>query len=149
MWSIPTSRNSVTSMVAASARRPCTAAPSLIVLALALGCASRGGRSPAPDGTSTGAPGALASSGVCGFTAPVTYGPPGADGMVAVPPGDPNIFYMGRVDCKPAGPAFAFPAVSVRVRRSYFFSSVMTMSSSCTSVPGLPSWLHQIRSYIL
>jgi len=36
--------------------------------------------------------------------------------MVAVPPGDPNIFYMGRVDCKPAGPAFAFPAVSVRVR---------------------------------
>ena len=36
--------------------------------------------------------------------------------MVDVPPSDPNIFYMGRVDCKPEGPAFAFPAVSVRVR---------------------------------
>lgn len=58
----------------------------------------------------------LTSSGVCGFTEPVTYGAPGADGMVDVPPNDPNIFYMGRVACDPAGPAFAFPAVTVRVR---------------------------------
>ncbi|HXT20892.1 MAG TPA: SGNH/GDSL hydrolase family protein, partial [Thermoanaerobaculia bacterium] len=50
------------------------------------------------------------------FAAPVTYGRPGADGMVDVPPNDPNVFYMGRVDCRPAGPTFAFPGVSVRVR---------------------------------
>jgi lysophospholipase L1-like esterase len=60
--------------------------------------------------------GALPSSGVCGFTAPVSYGAPGADGLVDVPPNEPNIFYMGRVDCRPEGPSFAFPAVSVRVR---------------------------------
>lgn len=58
----------------------------------------------------------LTSSGVCGFSEPVTYGAPGTDGMVDVPANDPNIFYMGRFDCDPAGPAFAFPAVSVRVR---------------------------------
>jgi lysophospholipase L1-like esterase len=58
----------------------------------------------------------LTSSGVCGFTEPVAYGPPGADGMVDVPPADPNIFYLGRVACDATGPAFAFPAVSVRVR---------------------------------
>jgi lysophospholipase L1-like esterase len=58
----------------------------------------------------------LTSSGVCGFSEPVTYGAAAADGMVDVPPSDPNIFYMGRVDCQPNGPAFAFPAVSVRVR---------------------------------
>jgi lysophospholipase L1-like esterase len=46
----------------------------------------------------------------------VSYGAVGADGMVDVPPNDPNIFYMGRVDCRPEGPAFAFPAVSVRIR---------------------------------
>jgi lysophospholipase L1-like esterase len=61
-------------------------------------------------------PTTLASSGVCGFTAPVTYGAAAADGLVDVPPNDPNIFYMGRVDCKPEGPSFAFPAVSLRVR---------------------------------
>jgi lysophospholipase L1-like esterase len=87
---------------------------SLIVATLAVGCAGQGGRSPDPTGTI--APGALTSSGVCGFTAPVTYGARGADGMVDVPPNDPNISYMGRVDCNPAGPAFAFPAVSARVR---------------------------------
>jgi lysophospholipase L1-like esterase len=36
--------------------------------------------------------------------------------MVDVPANDPHIFYMGRVDCTPAAPAFAFPGVSVRVR---------------------------------
>jgi lysophospholipase L1-like esterase len=58
----------------------------------------------------------MTSSGVCGFREAVTYGVPSTDGLVDVPPNDPNIFYMGRVDCNPAGPAFAFPAVSVRVR---------------------------------
>lgn len=57
-----------------------------------------------------------ASSGVCGFAAPVTYGATGADGLVDVPPNEPNIFYMGRVDCRPEGPSFALPAVSVRLR---------------------------------
>jgi lysophospholipase L1-like esterase len=85
---------------------------SLIGLALVLGCSSRSVEPSAP----TGASGALTSSGVCGFTAPVAYGPPAADGMVDVPPNDPNIFYMGRVDCRPEGPTFAFPAVSVRLR---------------------------------
>src|SRR5688572_15239674 len=58
----------------------------------------------------------MTSSGVCGFSQPVTYGAPGTDGMVDVPPDDPNIFYMGRIDCQGDGPAFAFPAASVRVR---------------------------------
>jgi lysophospholipase L1-like esterase len=53
---------------------------------------------------------------VCGFSAPVTYGAPAADGMLDVPPNDPNIFYMGRIDCQPSGPAFAFPATSLRLR---------------------------------
>ncbi len=81
-----------------------------------------GGQATGNGGDATGAggrePGAspLTSSGVCGFTAAVTYGAPGEDGLVEVPPNDPNIFYMGRVDCNPAGPAFAFPAVTVRVR---------------------------------
>lgn len=83
---------------------------------------SAGGQQTGTGGALTGAggqiPGAgtLTSSGVCGFTEPVTYGAPGADGLVDVPPNDPNIFYMGRVDCNAQGPAFAFPAVSVRVR---------------------------------
>lgn len=91
---------------------------SLILSIALLGCAGQG--SPAHLGrTETaggGASGALTSSGVCGFTTPVAYGPPGPDGMVEVPPSDPNVFYMGRVDCTPSGPAFAFPAVSVRLR---------------------------------
>jgi lysophospholipase L1-like esterase len=91
----------------------------------AAGAPSGGGGAPsgaAGNDSSAGAggqqagPSALASSGVCGFTAPVTYGAAAADGLVDVPPNDPNIFYMGRVDCKPEGPSFAFPAVSVRVR---------------------------------
>jgi len=36
--------------------------------------------------------------------------------MVDVPANDPNIYYMGRIDCRPEGPSFAFPGVSVRVR---------------------------------
>ena len=64
----------------------------------------------------TGAPTVLGSSGVCGFSAPVVYGAPGADGMVDVPANDPNIYYMGRIDCRPEGPSFAFPGVSMRVR---------------------------------
>jgi lysophospholipase L1-like esterase len=68
-----------------------------------------------PGGQAAGSA-SRASSGVCGFTAPVTYGAPDADGMVEVPPNDPNIYYMGRVECDAAGPAFAFPGVSVRVR---------------------------------
>ncbi len=60
--------------------------------------------------------GGLTSSGVCGFAAPVAYGAPASDGLIDVPPNDPNIFYMGRVNCTPEGPSFAFPAVSVRVR---------------------------------
>ncbi len=55
-------------------------------------------------------------SGVCGFSAPVAYGEPDADDMVEVPPSDPNIFYMGRMDCRSDGPTFAFPAVGFRVR---------------------------------
>jgi lysophospholipase L1-like esterase len=99
-----------------------------LILSLALlACAGQGspahlGRTSPGDAdrrteTAVGvASGALTSSGVCGFTAPVAHGPPGPDGMVEVPPGDPNVFYMGRVDCTPSGPAFAFPAVSVRLR---------------------------------
>jgi len=99
----------------------------LLVSIVLLGCTSQG-TPPHPVRTSPGAAngktgagvahdlGALTSSGVCGFTAPVTYGAPGPDGMVDVPPDDPSIFYMGRVDCDPSGPAFAFPAVSVRLR---------------------------------
>jgi lysophospholipase L1-like esterase len=69
------------------------------------------------SGESSGPGGSDAvSSGVCGFTQPVSYGAPGADGLVDVPPNDPNIFYMGRIDCQAAGPAFAFPAASVRLR---------------------------------
>jgi lysophospholipase L1-like esterase len=81
-----------------------------------------GGEATGNAGQNTGAagqgpgPSALTSSGVCGFTEAVTYGAPGEDGLVDVPPNDPNIFYMGRVDCNAAGPAFAFPAVSMRVR---------------------------------
>jgi lysophospholipase L1-like esterase len=67
-------------------------------------------------GQPSGGAGALSSSGVCGFSAAVTYGAPATDGMVDVPPNDPNIFYMGRVNCDPAGPSFAFPAVSMRLR---------------------------------
>ena len=100
----------------------------LIGLIVLLGCSSAGCRSPDPGRIGTAgsqgrptagapaAPGTLPSSGVCGFTAPVEYGAPGVDGMVTVPPDDPNIFYLGRVDCRPSGPAFAFPAVSVRLR---------------------------------
>jgi lysophospholipase L1-like esterase len=62
------------------------------------------------------APGPLSSSGVCAFGSPVTYGAPAMDGMVDVPPNDPNIFYVGRIDCDPEGPSFAFPAVSIRLR---------------------------------
>jgi lysophospholipase L1-like esterase len=117
-------------------------ARSLIALALILGCSdsedptpdaagisSAGGSSPDTSGGAaqggmvtgvggqqSGPAGALSSSGVCGFDTPVTYGAPAADGMVDVPPDDPNIFYMGRVDCDPTGPSFAFPAVSVRLR---------------------------------
>jgi lysophospholipase L1-like esterase len=93
------------------------------------GLAGNAGELAAPGGELTGVAGQatdvggqpprtslLTSSGVCGFTEPVAYGPPGADGMVDVPPDDPNIFYLGRVDCDAAGPSFAFPAVSVRVR---------------------------------
>ena len=58
----------------------------------------------------------MSSSGVCGFTEPVTYGAAAADGMIDVPPHDPQIYYVGRIDCRPEGPAFAFPAVSVRLR---------------------------------
>jgi lysophospholipase L1-like esterase len=71
------------------------------------------------DLPSTDAPlpaGALTSSGVCGFSTPVTYGAAAGDGMVEVPPNDPNIFYLGRIDCQPDGPAFAFPAATVRLR---------------------------------
>jgi lysophospholipase L1-like esterase len=47
----------------------------------------------------------------------VTYGTAGDDGLVDVPPNDPNILYEGRVDCsKPAAPAFSFPGVSIRAR---------------------------------
>jgi lysophospholipase L1-like esterase len=117
-------------------------ARSLIILALVLGCsdseepaaasagdtsvagsspdvivgAAQGGTSTGAGGQQSGAAGALSSSGVCAFATPVAYGPPAADGMVDVPPNDPNIFYLGRVDCNPAGPSFAFPAVSVRLR---------------------------------
>ena len=87
----------------------------LLLSIVLLGCTSQG-TSPHPGHTSTRGVGTLTSSGVCGFTAPVTYGPPGPDGMVDVPPDDPNVFYMGRVDCSPAGPAFAFPAASIRLR---------------------------------
>jgi lysophospholipase L1-like esterase len=78
--------------------------------------AGAGGQLLGVGGQPGAAPNALGSSGVCGFTAPVEYGAAAADGLVDVPPNDPNIFYMGRVDCKPEGPAFAFPAVSLRVR---------------------------------
>jgi lysophospholipase L1-like esterase len=99
----------------------------LLLSMVLLGCSGQG-TSPHPGRTSpgdapgewgtegAGAPGTLTSSGVCGFTEPVTYGPPGPDGMVDVPPNDPNVFYMGRVDCSPSGPAFAFPAASMRLR---------------------------------
>jgi lysophospholipase L1-like esterase len=113
-----------------------------LVLPLLLACSSQAALPPTTPGTSAGSatdgaaaaapaagepspgaaaelpatPGALGSSGVCGFTEPVAYGPPAADGMVNVPPNDPNIFYVGRVDCRPEGPSFAFPAVSLRVR---------------------------------
>lgn len=77
---------------------------------------SAGGGALSAGGTS-GLPGAAAAiSDVCGFNEPVTYRAPGTDGMVEVPPNDPNIFYIGRIDCRPDGPAFSFPAVSVRVR---------------------------------
>ncbi|HKO90478.1 MAG TPA: SGNH/GDSL hydrolase family protein, partial [Polyangiaceae bacterium] len=112
---------------------------SFLALVLAVGCAAPGSRlepangalleDPAgegsaadgsvPDGADAAAAGGEApmpSSGVCGFSAPVDYGAAGADGMVDVPPNDPNIFYMGRVDCRADGPTFAFPGVSVRIR---------------------------------
>jgi lysophospholipase L1-like esterase len=75
-----------------------------------------GGQQSGAGGQPSSGSGALSSSGVCGFSAAVTYGTPGIDGMVDVPPNDPNIFYMGRVNCDPAGPSFAFPAVSMRLR---------------------------------
>jgi len=80
----------------------------------AAGAAGSVGESPGEDGEPAAGP--MPSSGVCGFSEPVTYGTPAADGMVDVPPSDPNIFYMGRIDCQSQGPAFAFPAASVRVR---------------------------------
>jgi lysophospholipase L1-like esterase len=85
------------------------------------GIAGTAGAVPGGGGGSQGGGGSLGvdtltSSGVCGFTAPVTYGALGTDGMVDVPPNDPNIFYMGRVACDPAGPSFAFPAATLRVR---------------------------------
>ncbi|HTV19791.1 MAG TPA: SGNH/GDSL hydrolase family protein [Polyangiaceae bacterium] len=76
---------------------------------------SAAGQSEAHAASAHGGP-ELGSSGVCGFDAAVSYGAPGADGLVDVPPNDPNIFYMGRVDCRSDGPAFAFPAASVRLR---------------------------------
>jgi lysophospholipase L1-like esterase len=81
---------------------------------ISLGTGGSGGVAGGGEGEAP--PGAPSSSGVCGFTAPVVHGAPGPDGLVDVPANDPNIFYMGRVDCKPEAPAFAFPAVSVRVR---------------------------------
>jgi lysophospholipase L1-like esterase len=78
------------------------------------GAADTAGENPGGDGEP--AAGDVPTSGVCGFSEPVTYGAPAADGMVDIPPDDPNIFYMGRIDCQREGPAFAFPAASVRVR---------------------------------
>jgi lysophospholipase L1-like esterase len=41
----------------------------------------------------------------------------GDDGLVDVPPNDPDILFEGRVDCtNPAAPAFSFPGVSIRAR---------------------------------
>ena len=54
---------------------------------------------------------------ICGFTAPVTLGEVGADGLVDVPPNHPHLFTMGRIDCRdPGALAFGFPGVSLRAR---------------------------------
>jgi lysophospholipase L1-like esterase len=101
----PTGLKNQSGSPSASAGADSTSAPS-----------GAGGSEPSGAGPSLAAGGEVPSSGVCGFTEAVAYGAPGADGMVDVPPNDPHIFYMGRVDCRPEGPAFAFPAVSVRLR---------------------------------
>lgn len=54
---------------------------------------------------------------VCGFMDPVAEGKLGADGLVEIAPNHPLIHYAGRIDCNnAAGPAFAWPGVSIRVR---------------------------------
>jgi lysophospholipase L1-like esterase len=100
----------------------------LLASSLALACSAQNRMEPpnaagasGSAGVGSGGDGApagveMTSSGVCGFSQPVAHGAPGTDGMVDVPPDDPNIFYMGRIDCQGDGPAFAFPAASVRVR---------------------------------
>ncbi|HYO94691.1 MAG TPA: SGNH/GDSL hydrolase family protein, partial [Polyangiaceae bacterium] len=71
---------------------------------------------PPTGGPSVRAKGAMVPS-VCGHSAAVEYSEPGADGLVDVPANDPNIHYMGRVDCSdPTQVSFAYPAVSIRVR---------------------------------
>ena len=81
--------------------------------AAVLGDAGGGGPDGGAGALSDGAP--VASSGVCGFSQPVTYGAAGPDGLVDVPANDPNIHYEGRIDCsKPLSPKFAFPGVSIR-----------------------------------
>lgn len=88
----------------------------------ALACSAQNRGEPPNTAAASGAgvsrrgTGELTSSGVCGFSPPVTHGAVGADGMFDVPANDPNIFYMGRVACDGEGPTFAFPAASVRVR---------------------------------
>lgn len=70
-----------------------------------------------PVATVPPAPGPTPTRDVCGFVAPVSYGAPAPDGLVDVPPSDPNLRYVGRVDCSDrAAPAFAFPGVSLRAR---------------------------------
>jgi lysophospholipase L1-like esterase len=70
----------------------------------------------------------------------VTYGVAGNDGLVDVPPSDPNILYEGRVDCSsPAAPAFSFPGVSIRVR---FTGDTIQMRLADSATEGAKSANH-------
>lgn len=91
----------------------CSGFAMLCLLASGCGAPEDGDMDPGPEPAQTNVP----SGGVCGFTAAVPLAPADSEGFIEVPPNHPSIYYYGRVDCSnPTAPAFAYSAVTVRVR---------------------------------